>query len=278
MSYTHNPCDICLDERCNGTKSCNCKTCSHVKECYKFLHPTIRITTKCTQACSHCCFECSPEKTRMMTVSTAQDITQFLQNNHICSLNVMGGEFYCNPDWDKILRTWLRVNCHIRLVSNGDWTPDDIIKDQLLHIAKDYPDHFHISISYDKYHTNTHVEEAELFLQTQQISHDIGRETQDDDQTLIPVGRAELSYNLYSFGCCYCHNPKHQYSFLIDETGDIYKCSFGVLRYANIQEFQTSGFASKFKEFNQKFYECFLPSCKHCIRICSSKNKIVPNN
>lgn len=104
-----------------GTKSCHCKTCSHVKECRKYLHPTIRITTKCTQACSHCCFSCKPENTRHMTRATAQNIAQFLKNNHIISLNVMGGEFFCNTNWYDILSEWFKVNCHIRLVSNGDW-------------------------------------------------------------------------------------------------------------------------------------------------------------
>ena len=278
MIQNYHPCDICLDERCNGTKSCNCNTCSHNKECYKFLHPTIRITTKCTQSCSHCCFECSPVKTRMMSVFTAKAIAQFLQNNHIFTLNVMGGEFYCNPDWNTILRTWLQVNCHIRLVSNGDWATSDTIKNQLMQLYQEYPKQFHISISYDMYHTNSHVEEAEIFLKTHQISYDIGKEIQDNDQTLVPVGRAEFSYNLYSFGSCYCYNPKHKYSFLIDETGNIYKCSFGVLRYAAIQEFLTGGFAVKFKEFNQKFYDCFLTSCAQCVRICSSRNKIIQNN
>ena len=54
-----NRCDICLDEKCGKTeenRTCNCKNCSNINECYKFLHATIRITTKCTQECSHCCF------------------------------------------------------------------------------------------------------------------------------------------------------------------------------------------------------------------------------
>lgn len=278
MSQPYQPCEICIDEQCGGTNSCHCKTCSHVKECRKYLHPTIRITTKCTQACSHCCFSCKPENTRHMTRATAQNIAQFLKNNHIISLNVMGGEFFCNTNWYDILSEWFKVNCHIRLVSNGDWACNPTVKAQLLKLHHLYPDQFHISISNDKFHTNQYIIEANTFLNNYGFDYNIGGTSQDTEDTLLPLGNAQDIYNLYSFGVCYCHNPQHQYSFMIDETGDIYKCSFGVLQYDNIQNFTSGGFAARFKEFNKKFYHIFLPSCTSCIRYCTTENAIAPNN
>lgn len=278
MSQHQSPCDICLDEKCGGTKSCNCRTCSHRTDCHKYLHPTIRITTKCTQACSHCCFSCSPAKTRMMTIDMAKEIAKFLENNQIISLNVMGGEFYCNVNWYDILYEWLHIHCHIRLVSNGDWITDNKVKNQLLALNSMFPNQLHISISNDRYHTNKYVGDVDTFLTAHGIAHNIGTDTQDNEDTLIPLGNAEDIYNLYSFGVCYCYNPIHQYSFLIDETGAIYKCSFGVLQYDNIQNFTFGGFAKRFKEFNKKFYNIFIPSCKSCIRMCQQKRAIAPTD
>ena len=54
------PCEICLEEICKGSKSCNCLKCKLANDCYRFLHVTIRITNKCTQCCDHCCFSSSP--------------------------------------------------------------------------------------------------------------------------------------------------------------------------------------------------------------------------
>lgn len=96
MSQHQNPCDICLDEKCGGTKSCNCRNCSHRDDCRKYLHPTIRITTKCTQACSHCCFSCSPAKTRMMKKNkTTKNISRlvfflYLKFDNHCSGTFVG--------------------------------------------------------------------------------------------------------------------------------------------------------------------------------------------
>lgn len=65
---------------------------------------------------------------------------------------------------------------------------------------------------------------------------------------------------------CYCHNPIRKYSFLIDEEGNIYKCPFGILRYAHIKDYVNGGFAQKFKEFNKRFYNIPIPSCSACFR------------
>ena len=70
------------------------------------------------------------------------------------------------------------------------------------------------------------------------------------------------------FGC-YCQNPENMYSFLIDEKGNIFKCSFGVLCYANIDEYLEGGFRKKFKEVNSKFYSVFISSCQSCYNFIS---------
>ena len=45
----------------------------------------------------------------MMTVETAEIIAKFLKANGILSLNVMGGEFFCNPDWYPIIGHLLKI-------------------------------------------------------------------------------------------------------------------------------------------------------------------------
>lgn len=270
-------CDICLEEKCGGKHNCHCATCSRLKECYRFLHATIRITTKCTQTCSHCCFSCSPESTKMMTIEKAKEISTFLQNNHIGSLNVMGGEFFCNPDWFDIIDSFLSVSVNVRLVSNGDWANNEKVKEQLVSLNEKYPNILHISISKDKWHNNINVESAEKFLKENKFRYNIGTDKEDDDNVIVPIGRGQMSYGLYELFACYCHKPEHMYSFLIDENGDIYKCGFGVWNYANIADYLDGGFRKKFKEFNKKFYGIWVSSCGSCIRIAKQKNHIVEN-
>lgn len=275
-----NRCDICLDEKCKENSNehkCNCDSCIHLKECYKFLHPTIRLTTKCTQECNHCCFSCSPKSDKMMELETAKEIAIFLKNNNIVSLNVMGGEFYCNPDWFFILEEFFNIGCHIRLVSNGDWGINHKVKADLFDLNERFKEQFHISLSYDSYHTNQYTNEAIDFLEKNKFNYNVGETSDKGDDGLIPIGRSENSFGFFGMFSCYCHNPKFYYSFLIDEIGNIYKCSFGVWQYAKIQDYKNGGFAKRFKEFNKKFYSIFIPSCTSCIRCASQNNAIVKN-
>lgn len=114
-------CDICIEEKCDGKKNCNCSECAHLKECPKKLHPTIRITNRCTQKCEHCGFSSSPTSSRMMTKEQSLLVSQFLKTNEIDYINVMGGEFFCNPEWEEVLENLISPVNIMRLVTNGDW-------------------------------------------------------------------------------------------------------------------------------------------------------------
>jgi MoaA/NifB/PqqE/SkfB family radical SAM enzyme len=272
-----NRCDICLDEKCekkDNKKNCNCENCLHKNECPKFLHATIRITTKCTQECSHCCFSCSPSCDKMMTIDMARKIAKFLKSNEILSLNVMGGEFFCNPDWFDILSILLEVVDFMRLVSNGDWATNDDVKTKLLKLKTLYDSKFYIAISNDSWHHNKNVESAKTFLEENYFKYVIGEEKQDNENAIVPIGRSEFSFGLYSMFACYCHEPSKQYTFLIDENGVIYKCSFGVWDYAKVDQYLDGGFAKRFKEFNKTFYKIFIPSCSSCIRCAKRDGRI----
>ena len=259
------PCDICIEETCKGEYNCNCLKCKVRSECPKFLHATIRITNKCTQMCSHCCFESSPNSKIMMSVEMATDITIFLVSNNIMSLNLMGGEFYCNPNWFEIFDIFIGSCKSVRIVSNGDWALSDRIKCKLKILHDKHGDKFRIHISKDKWHTNAYTDLAIKFLTIIGIENKITSPDESTDNSIVPIGRSEYSYNFYSSMGCYCHNPLHKYSFLIDEEGKIYKCSLGVWNYANINDYLYGGFRSRFKEFNKKFYNIFIPSCRVCI-------------
>ena len=71
------------------------------------------------------------------------------------------------------------------------------------------------------------------------------------------------------------------YSFLIDEDGNIYKCGFGVLKYANVSTYIEGGFKARFKDFNKRFYGVFISSCSSCIntiRMFGHQDDIVRND
>lgn len=258
-------CDICLDKDCKH-KECHCSTCANADKCPKFLHPTIRITTKCTQSCGHCCFSCSPTCNKMMEMETADNIAKYLKNNDIYSINVMGGEFFLNPNWFYILNAFLSTGCHMRLVSNSDWYNNDDVKRGLIELKRLYNNQFYLSLSNDRWHTNVGVKKVAKFLDIENIHYIIETEEQGSSKSIVPLGRSEGDCSFYGLFACYCHNPMNQYSFLIDEEGTIYKCPFGVLSYDNISNFLDGGFAARFKEFNMKFYDIWISSCSQCIR------------
>lgn len=270
-------CDFCIEENCGGSKDCcNCESCSKVTECYRFLHPTIRITNKCTQECSHCCFSSSPTRTEMMTLETADIISEFLVSNEIMSLNVMGGEFFCNPNWFGILHKFLSTGAMMRLVTNADWGTSETVKNDLIRLKDEFGNHLRVSVSNDRWHTNKYVSIVEEFLRVNGFNYNVGTKENDDVNVIVPVGRSEFEcFNIYGMFACYCHNPQHMYSFLIDEVGKIYKCSFGVFDYATVDKYKDGGFAKRFKEFNKVFYDTFIPSCKSCVRYARQNNAII---
>lgn len=258
------PCDICLEKECKakgGVGSCNCEKCAVRKECNKKLCATVRITLKCTQSCSHCCFKSSPQKETHMTINSAKKIAQFLNKNEVNSVNLMGGEIYCNPDWREILDIIIPSVKFARIVSNGDWATDEPSFAE--HIAK-HPTAY-VMISKDQWHTNKNIKKARQLL----LKNDVLTKTSDLNEqefNLVPVGRSEYEMGLYSMFGTYCSNPAHHYSFLIDEVGTIFKCGFGIWDYAEVDEYLDGGFAERFKEFNKIFYSTFISSCSSCIR------------
>lgn len=260
------PCDICLDEKCEGRHDCNCATCELASKCIRRLRPTIRITNRCTQMCSHCCFESHPKSNIMMTIEMSENIAQFIKNNGIEYVNLMGGEFFCNPDWFNVLSNIIAEVKLARLVTNGDWVNNTKVKEQLKLLADKFRDKMYFCISKDRWHTNKHVDEAKEYLDGIDVITKVATEDQTTNQSIVPVGRALGQYisGIYDAMGCYCHNPENMYTFLIDEEGDIYKCSFGMFRYDNINEYLNGGFRPRFKEYNTFFYSKFIPSCNTC--------------
>jgi hypothetical protein len=256
------PCDICLEKECksaHGEGNCVCETCAVKDICPKKLRATIRITLKCTQSCRHCCFESSPQKDTHMSIDSAKKIAEFLSKNEIYSVNLMGGEVFCNPNWREILDIIIPTVKYARIVSNGDWAVDQV--DFAKHVSKHK--NAYIVISKDQWHTNINIKKAEKLILKSKIPT-LTSDLNETEFSLVPVGRAEYSDSLYSMFSCWCHNPQHQYSFLIDEVGSIFKCGFGIWDYAVVDDYLEGGFAQRFKEFNKIFYGTFISNCRRC--------------
>ena len=209
----------------------------------------------------------------MMTVEKAKNIAKFLKNNGIETLNLMGGEFFCNPDWFDIYSELISSVKFARLVTNGDWANNMKVKAQLATLVSLFGKKIQFSISKDRWHTNKNVEAARAFLESAGVTVNVANEDQTTKQSIVPVGRAHGQYisGFYDMMGCYCQNPENMYSFLIDEKGNVFKCSFGVLCYAHIDDYLEGGFRKRFKEANTKFYSQFIPSCQSCYNFISSK-------
>ena len=200
----------------------------------------------------------------MMTVDMSKRVAKFLANNDVAYANVMGGEFFCNPQWYEILDNIANSVYHLRIVSNGDWVKSGADKAKLRDFINKHRDKLTVSISKDNYHNNKNVDEAENWLSKQNVSYNIGTDDMMQEDKIVPLGRGMSSYGFYSFAGCFCENPTQQYSFLIDEQGKIYKCAMGSWNYTTVDEYINGGFNKKFKEFNTKFYNIFIPSCGQC--------------
>jgi hypothetical protein len=198
-----------------------------------------------------------------MSLSKAKEINKFLLNNNIGYVNVMGGEFFMHPDWFDIITALCDGVELVRVVTNGDWAGVEDEKINLL--AKNLPVYF--AISKDRWHTNESVEAAVSFCLDNDIPHKVATEDQTRGESVVPIGRSEFEYNLYSAFMRYCTKPDRKYSFLIDEHGVIFKCPLGAWDYADTSEYVDGGFDERFKEFTSTFYSEFIPNCSTCIRI-----------
>lgn len=267
-------CNICVDPTCGGKRNCNCNNCVKKDSCYRFagLKPTVRITRKCTQSCGHCCFECSPKATEMMTLEMSRKVNVFCTNNNIRQMEVMGGEFFCHPKWNEILHTLTDGIKKVRLVSNGDWAGSEVVAMKVISFLKTHSQ-FHVGISRDQWHTNQYVDQALKYLQDANIPVRLPSPEEIKEDSIVPIGNGELYFGFYSMLGNYCNKPERRYSFLIDEEGNIHKCGFGVWPYAKVEEYLDGGFDKRFKEFNDKFYGCFIMTCSQCRRAESYSKK-----
>jgi hypothetical protein len=196
-----------------------------------------------------------------MSVNTAESISRFLKLYDIKKVSIMGGEFFCNPNWLQILNILLPNLEICRLVTNGDWAEEDIFLNQLL----PYNDRIILAISEDKWHTNKFTRRAVEQCEEYGFAWVLPSIKMQEDTALVPMGRLEGNPSgFYGMFSTYCSNPENQYSFLIDEIGDVFKCSFGVKRYTNINDHLDGSFPAMFREFNRKFYERAPMNCYRC--------------
>lgn len=200
-----------------------------------------------------------------MSRDTAADVAQFLKNNDISTITIMGGEFFCHPDWESVLEIIISESNakYVRLVTNGDWAAQK--SNETLNAIEPYKDFLKISISEDQWHTNENVTAAADACEKRKFIWNFPTEEQRSVNSIVPVGRGDTySFSFSAMFSCYCDDPRHKYSFLIDEMGDIFKCAMGVWRYTDVLENLNGGFTQMFRDYNTRFYKNFRPNCKSC--------------
>jgi len=262
-----NRCEICFDPPENCSHVCKGLDCKSYETCHRRISPVIRITKKCTQKCDHCCFSCSPNEDEMMTIKTASKIKKFYESNNILSMNIMGGEFFCNYDWEDVCEELVSTKdlMYVRITSNGDWAGSDKTAKKVIDFCKRNPV-VYVAVSKDKWHTNRHVDKAVELLYDNKISMVGGKGENNEDDSIVPVGNGQFIYGFYSSFGCMCHKPDCKYKMMIDEDGEIYKCPMGIWEFDNVDNFQKGGFAPRFKEFYGKFESVFMGNCSCCLR------------
>lgn len=248
--------------------NCDCSACTKEAHCHRTLRPSIKITDICTQQCAHCCFECSPKNTNCMTHAVARKINKFLHANKITRINISGGEFICHPNWRQILAALSEDIFSVRLVSNSDWAIEEKTRTDVLEFLETHSN-FKVALSCDRWHTNKGVRIAARSLQEEGIPFQIQTTEEAKDESIVPVGRSSGRYisTFYSLIARYCDKPDRRYEFLINEEGNIYKCVYGLWEYTDVFHYLKGGFAKRFKEFSEIFYNQGITNCAMCNRI-----------
>lgn len=208
----------------------------------------------------------------MMTLEMARTINAFCRNNNIRHMEVMGGEFFCNTQWEEVLDIVSKGMETVRLVSNGDWAGNKELADKVIAFLQAHA-YFYVGLSKDVWHTNKHVDAAVAFLEAGGVPHRIPTPDEVENDSIVPIGRGEFNYGFYSVFATYCSKPDRRYNLLIDEKGDIHKCGLGAWPYANVSEYVDGGFDERFKEFNEVFYGAHIMSCAQCQRAECNRSK-----
>lgn len=263
------PCDFCRGKDCGGKRDCDCASCTLVDECPRFPAPTVRITDKCTQACSHCCFSCSPKGTRMMAADTAGKVAAFCGLIGVRRVNMMGGEFFLNPDWETIARHFVLAGLRVGIVTSGDFVVDKTVVTALVRLSGE--GRVLIRVSEDSWHHNRNVDRACAALASAGVAfvrQDSGQDTGRGmfDNPVVPLGRSEFdSGTLFSSMACWCSHPEHHVSFMIDEDGTVSRCPFGLFKVGNVADGEAArdGLIRTIKAMDK----AFIPSCRTCARI-----------
>lgn len=197
-----------------------------------------------------------------MRMETAGDMADFLSRHGIGSVNLMGGEVWLNPDWREILSI-LCDGRAARIVSNGDFGDDflDFLSGM---------DGIHLSISNDRWHRPRDIDGLRERIGRRGIPFNIdGDNGRGLSQAgVVPVGRGLFDgcESMYGQLAAYCLNPANAYSFLIDETGDIFKCPFGIWKLANIRDFPERDFFAFFREKWGLFRTNSPFTCMSCVK------------
>lgn len=227
--------------------------------------PTIRITMKCTQSCSHCAFACSPNENMMMTLEHAEQINEFLQVNDITRINVMGGEFWLNPNWEAIINALGRGMKIVRIVTNGDWHGNKRARRRVKKFFKSVTLPAYIAISKDEFHHNRHVERAKKFCIGNGIDVVIDCETSSEG--IVPIKRGRMHRGFYPSIAKRCTRERREEGFMIDEEGNIYRCSLGIWDLDHVSNYLHGGFNERWEEIIKSFRRAFIMSCNQCVRM-----------
>ena len=204
-----------------------------------------------------------------MSLVKAKEVNEFLINNNISYINIMGGEFFQHPEWFNVVSTLCDGIEVVRIATNGDWVETE--GEKVKQLAELYPVVF--AISNDRWHTNKNVVAAKEFCSNNNMLHRVATEEQTKEESVVPVGRSEFRCNIYSSFSRYCGKPNRKYSFLINEEGTISKCLFGAWEYADVSQYLDGGFRERFKEFTGVFYSEFIPNCSTCLRIWNTARR-----
>ena len=115
------------------------------------VHLTVEITDACNLECQHCYLEASPAKQARMTFAEFQRVVGAFQENQGLSIELTGGEVFCNPEWKPILELALEQFSLVGLLTNATVLPADALQ-----LLTRYADRVTVGVSIDSVRPELH--------------------------------------------------------------------------------------------------------------------------
>lgn len=194
----------------------------------------VRVTNQCNDKCRHCSFRSGPNCIGQLSVESCEEINAWVPRTSVV-INIMGGEFSILDNYPSILVALAKGRKDIRLITNGFWAHDNILKffNAMRDVKNVLSGNLEVAVSSDSWH-RTRGASAKRFLKDISEYVEIVETSEIFDDDVVPIGRAWdnniVTARNYRCAC------EQMCNMIITEDGMLCKCPFGYFTWKHFSE------------------------------------------